>query len=75
MNRSIVATTLAIAAWGMVSLIGYATLTKVQFIYRLRKDKTVLVWSKHGDVGASGARDRLLDVRHSLRLGLPAASP
>ena len=33
MNRSIVTTTLAIAAWGMVSLIGYATLTKVQFIY------------------------------------------
>ena len=33
MNRSIVTTTLAVAAWGMVSLIGYATLTKVQFIY------------------------------------------
>ncbi|CUT11495.1 hypothetical protein BF49_2575 [Bradyrhizobium sp.] len=33
MNRSTVTTTLAIAAWGMVSLIGYATLTKVQFIY------------------------------------------
>lgn len=33
MNRSIVTTTLAVAAWAMVSLIGYATLTKVQFIY------------------------------------------
>ncbi len=33
MNRSIVTTTLAIAAWAAVSLIGYATLTKVQFIY------------------------------------------
>ncbi|MDN3278954.1 hypothetical protein QWJ07_32155 [Frankia sp. RB7] len=33
MNRSIVATTLAIAAWAAVSLIGYGTLTKVQFIY------------------------------------------
>lgn len=33
MNRSIVTTTLAIAAWAMVSLIGYATLTKVQFIF------------------------------------------
>jgi len=33
MNKSIVTTALAIAAWGTVSLIGYATLTKVQFIY------------------------------------------
>jgi hypothetical protein len=33
MNRSIVAATLAIAAWATISLIGYATLTKVQFIY------------------------------------------
>lgn len=33
MNRSIVTTALAIAAWAAISLIGYATLTKVQFIY------------------------------------------
>lgn len=33
MNRSIVTTALAIAAWAAVCLIGYATLTKVQFIY------------------------------------------
>lgn len=33
MNRSIVTTTLVIAAWAAISLIGYATLTKVQFIY------------------------------------------
>lgn len=33
MSRSIVTTWLAIAAWAAVSLIGYATLTKVQFIY------------------------------------------
>jgi VanZ family protein len=33
MNKSIVTTTLAVAAWGMICLIGYATLTKVQFIY------------------------------------------
>ncbi|KQT23604.1 MULTISPECIES: VanZ family protein [Bradyrhizobium] len=33
MKRSTVTTVLAIAAWGVISLIGYATLTKVQFIY------------------------------------------
>lgn len=33
MNRSIVTTALAIAAWAAISLIGYATLTNVQFIY------------------------------------------
>lgn len=33
MNRSAVSTALAIAAWAVMSLIGYATLTKVQFIY------------------------------------------
>jgi hypothetical protein len=35
MNRSIVTTALAIAAWAAISLIGYATLTKVQFIYSI----------------------------------------
>lgn len=33
MNKSAVSTWLAIAAWSVASLIGYATLTKVQFIY------------------------------------------
>ncbi|MCP3442032.1 VanZ family protein [Bradyrhizobium sp. CCGUVB14] len=33
MNRSTATTALAIAAWAAVSLIGYGTLTKVQFIY------------------------------------------
>lgn len=33
MNRSILTTAIAITAWGAFSLIGYATLTKVQFIY------------------------------------------
>ena len=33
MKRSTVTTVLANAAWGAVSLIAYATLTKVQFIY------------------------------------------
>ncbi|MCG2672818.1 hypothetical protein ACFPFP_38570 [Bradyrhizobium sp. GCM10023182] len=33
MTRSIITTALTIAAWAAVSLIGYATLTKVQFIY------------------------------------------
>lgn len=33
MNRSIAAAALAISAWAALSLIGYATLTKVQFIY------------------------------------------
>ncbi|MDA9521369.1 hypothetical protein XI06_13615 [Bradyrhizobium sp. CCBAU 11434] len=33
MTRSIITTALAIAAWAAVSLIGYATLTRVQFIY------------------------------------------
>ncbi|WP_249149413.1 VanZ family protein [Bradyrhizobium manausense] len=33
MNRSTVTTAFAIAAWAAVSLIGYATLTKVEFIY------------------------------------------
>lgn len=35
MNKSIVTTALAIAAWGAVSLIGYATLTRVQFVYMI----------------------------------------
>ncbi|MGX4803350.1 VanZ family protein [Bradyrhizobium guangdongense] len=33
MNRSTITTILSIAAWSAVALIGYATLTKVQFIY------------------------------------------
>lgn len=35
MNKSVVTTALAIAAWGAVSLIGYATLTRVQFVYMI----------------------------------------
>lgn len=33
MRNTTISTVLAIAAWGMVCLIGYATLTRVQFIY------------------------------------------
>ncbi|MBC9882125.1 hypothetical protein G8O24_32865 [Bradyrhizobium sp. INPA01-394B] len=33
MNKSIVTTALTLAAWATISLIGYATLTRVQFIY------------------------------------------
>ncbi|MGY3560506.1 VanZ family protein [Bradyrhizobium sp. USDA 4463] len=35
MNRPIVTAMLAVAAWITVSVIGYATLTKVQFIYQV----------------------------------------
>ncbi|MBR0994308.1 VanZ family protein [Bradyrhizobium japonicum] len=44
MNGSILKTALAIAAWGSVSLIGYATLTKVQFIYAVYGTIKPFLW-------------------------------